>query len=116
MILIRTASLFCLLATFAAAQEAGFIHLEDTIIRKTAKFKVEPEYPAAARQFRISGEIVAEITIGEDGKVDNVEFVRGNQFFKASVVSALKKWVFPPFNNNGKPARVKSLMTFVFKM
>ena len=46
--------------------------LAPTPFARPRSFKQEPEYPAAARQFRVGGEVVAEFTVGVDGKVENI--------------------------------------------
>ena len=85
-------------------------------IREAAKFHVEPEYPAIARQFRLSGEVVADFTVGLDGKVENVEVTKGSPLLNSAVISALKRWTFSPFNLDGHPTKVKSTLTFAFKL
>jgi TonB family protein len=84
--------------------------------RHAVKYKVEPEYPATARQFHISGEVVAQFTVGTDGKVESVDDAKGNLVLAQAVKSALRKWVFTPFQANGKAVRVRSSMTFEFKL
>ena len=84
-------------------------------IREYARFRLEPEYPAAARQFRVSGEVVADFTVGLDGKVEQVTIARGSPMFNAAVITAVKRWSFNPFVQDGHPTRAKSSLTFVFK-
>ena len=85
-------------------------------IREVALFKQEPEYPAAARQFRISAEVVAQFTVGLDGKVENVAITKGHPMFNTAVVNAVKRWSFPPFMVDGHARKVKSTLTFDFKL
>jgi TonB family protein len=85
-------------------------------IRAAAIFKQEPEYPAAARQFRLSGEVVAEFTVGLDGKVENVVTSKGCPLLTEAVNRALRKWSFSPFIVDGRPRKVKSTLTFDFHL
>lgn len=85
-------------------------------IREAARFKQEPEYPAAARQFRLSGQVVAEFTVGLDGKVENISVTKGNPLFSDAVTRAVRKWSFSPFLVDGRPRRVKSTLTFNFQL
>ena len=112
---LATAGLLIVLGTLCLGQSAPVV-LSDKAVREAAKFHVEPEYPAAARQFRVSGEVIAEMTVGLDGKVESVTIAKGNPLLSASVVAALKKWTFAPFNVDGHPSRVKSTLTFAFKL
>ncbi len=92
------------------------IFVDSHAIRQAAVFKQEPEYPAAARQFRLSGDVVAEFTVGVDGKVENVTTNKGCPLLTESVNRALKKWTFSPFLVDGRPRRVKSTLTFNFHL
>jgi TonB family protein len=92
------------------------IVLSGHAIREAAVFRQEPEYPAAARQFRLSGEVVAEFTIGLDGKVENVAITKGRPILNDAVIRAVRKWSFSPFVVDGHPRKVKSTLTFDFQL
>ena len=85
-------------------------------IRQAALFKQEPEYPAAARQFRLSGEVVVEFTVGLDGKVEALAVTKGQPLLNDAVVRAVRKWSFAPFMVEGHPRRVKSTLSFNFQL
>ena len=110
----------CSCTVAAAESPAGAedkpLTISDSAVRGAARFRVEPEYPATARQFHLSGEVLAELTVGVDGKVENVAVTKCNPLLSAAVVAALKKWTFNPFSVDGHPTRVKSTMTFAFKL
>ena len=80
------------------------------------KFKVEPEYPATARQFHIAGEVITHVTVGQDGKVESIDDAKGNLILQASVKTVLRKWMFSPYVFEGKPTRFKTSLTFGFRM
>lgn len=92
------------------------IVISSSAAREAARIHLEPEYPAAARQFRLSGEVQAEVTIGLDGKVEHVAVSKGNAILNSAVASAVKKWTFAPFSVDGRPTRAKSTLTFSFKL
>jgi len=56
--------------------------------------RVEPVYPALARQARISGIVSLTIVIGTDGRVSNIKVVRGHPLLVQSALDAVKQWVF----------------------
>jgi TonB family protein len=85
-------------------------------IRAAALIHQEPEYPATARQFRMSGEVVAEFVVGVDGKVENVSITKGSPILSDAVVRALRKWSFSPFKVDGRVRRVKSTLSFNFQL
>lgn len=92
------------------------IVISSSAAREAARIHLEPEYPAAARQFRLSGDVQAEVTIGLDGKVEHVAVSKGNAILNSAVASAVKKWTFAPFSVDGRPTRAKSTLTFSFKL
>jgi TonB family protein len=92
------------------------IVLTPRAIRDAALFKQEPEYPAAARQFRLGGEVLVEVTVGVDGKVENIAVTRGQPLLTDAVIRAVKKWSFAPFMVDGRPRRVKSSLLFNFQL
>lgn len=85
-------------------------------IREAAVTRAEPEYPAAARQFRLSGEVVAEFTVGVDGKIESVAVTKGSPIFSDSVIKALRRWSFSPIKVDGRVRRVKSTLKFQFQL
>lgn len=106
-----------MLAALAVAQQdekATFV--SESAARQHIKVKVDPEYPATARQFRIAGDVIARITIGTDGKVETVDETNGNMLLQASVKTVLRKWVFMPYVVEGKAVRVKTSLSFNFRL
>ena len=53
-------------------------------------------YPPLARQTRISGTVVAKVSVANEGRVDKVEIVSGHPLLQQTVVDNLKKWTFSP--------------------
>src|SRR5277367_5760643 len=90
--------------------------LSSSAIRKAAVFRLEPEYPPAARQFRLSGEVVVDLIVGVDGKVETVEVTKGRPILNDAVIRAVRKWSFSPFVMEGRVRRVKSTLSFNFAL
>jgi protein TonB len=84
--------------------------------RKAAVVKPAPEYPSAAQQLRISGRVELEAIVTEDGSVEEVRPVRGNPLLTKAGATALKKWRFTAFQEDGKPARALVSISFDFKI
>jgi TonB family protein len=100
----------------AIAQSDKPMRVTEPVARQSVKYRVDPEYPATARQFKIAGDVIARITIGTDGKVESIDEATGNQLLKTSATSALRKWIFLPFARDGKPVRVQTSITFQFHL
>jgi|SRR5579871_97680 len=78
--------------------------------------KVDPMYPLQARTQRISGTVVLEITIGEDGTVFNVKKISGESVLVASAIQAVRQWRYSPVLLNGKAVQAQRQVSVVFKL
>ena len=78
--------------------------------------KVQPEYPAMARQLRIQGVVELEVVVAESGVVENVTIVSGNPVLTKASAEAAKKWKFKPFESGGKPTKAQASISFTFTL
>lgn len=76
--------------------------------------KVMPIYPLTARQLNLSGEVVVEITISEDGRVIAAAAMSGPFRLREPAETAARKWIFKPTMLNGLPVQTRGALTFVF--
>ncbi|MCL6545735.1 MAG: energy transducer TonB [Bryobacteraceae bacterium] len=115
----KTSTLLAILSLavfgFAARSEAQ-VRLSDAQAKQAAVVKVVPEYPAMARQMRLSGRVELEATIDTEGNVEKVQVVSGNPLLSSAAVTALKKWKFNPVMEEGKPVRATASVVFDFKL
>jgi protein TonB len=82
---------------------------------KSAVTKPSPEYSAVARQMKVTGHVEVEATVGTDGSVEAVKVLTGNPLLTGSTVTAVKKWKFTPFTQNGEPSKALAILGFDFK-
>jgi protein TonB len=109
-------ALFAILAVgFSTAQEAIKKVSKAEALQATTS-KVQPEYPAIARQFKVEGVVELEAVVAETGKVEKVNIVSGNAMLTRAGAEALKRWTFTPFTEDGKPVRTLAPISFTFKM
>ena len=76
--------------------------------------RVEPEYPAIAREARIEGTVILEATTDVYGRVMNVRVLRSVQFLDEAAVEAVRQWVYEPLVLNGRPRPVTFTVTVRF--
>ena len=76
--------------------------------------KVQPEFPALARQLKISGAVELDVVIGESGSVESVTPISGNPVLTRPAVDAMKKWKFKPFQKDGAAVRAQAEMKITF--
>jgi len=76
--------------------------------------EVRPEYPPTAKKMKATGTVEVEITISEAGLVIQAKAISGHLALRSAAVEAARNWIFKPAKLNGKPVKVKSVLTFVF--
>jgi TonB family protein len=83
---------------------------EATLIRR-----VQPVYPQAARNQRVEGAVVLEVTIGEDGTPHDLKVISGLPVLAQAATTAVQQWRYRPSRLNGKPVAVQKQITIIFK-
>lgn len=63
--------------------------------------RVEPEYPALAREARIQGIVRLEILVGTDGAVRSVRVISGHPLLVDAATSAVNQWRYKPMRWKG---------------
>ena len=97
--------------------EEPLMRVSEPEARRAAVKKVEPEYPAMARQVRLSGRVQVDVLIDAAGNVEKVNILRGNVLLSNSAANALKRWKFTPFTGAGaKPTKAIASLTFDFQL
>jgi len=76
------------------------------------------QYPAAARENNISGRVIVNFIVSEDGSISDVTIVRGigggcDEEAKR-VVAGMPKW--KPGKQNGRPVKVRFTLPILFKL
>jgi protein TonB len=77
---------------------------------------VAPQYPAIARSAGVSGVVVLEAMIREDGSVSDVKVLRSVPLLDAPAVEAVRQWRFTPTLLNGAPVQVIMTVTVSFTL
>jgi len=78
--------------------------------------RVEPVYPALARQNRVQGVVQLEGIIGTDGHLREVRVLSGHPFLAKAALEAVSQWVYEPTHLGGKPVEVIAPITVTFKL
>ncbi len=78
--------------------------------------RVQPEYPALARQARIEGSVVLRALISRDGKIENLQVVSGHPMLVPSAVEAVRQWRYRPYYLNNEPVEVETQVTVNFTL
>ena len=67
---------------------------------------VKPIYPEIARKAGLSGRVFVRFKVGKDGRVSNVQILKGPEIFREAAIVAVSKFVFKPAMQNDKPVAV----------
>ncbi len=76
--------------------------------------RVEPDYPALAREARIEGIVILEATTDVYGRVVNVRVLRPVPWLDEAAIAAVRQWVYEPLVINGRPRPVTFTVTVRF--
>jgi len=78
--------------------------------------RVQPEYPAMARQIRLQGAVHLEAVIGKDGNIRSVKQISGDPTLGKAAVTAVRQWQYKPYILDGDPVEVQTEITVDFKL
>jgi protein TonB len=78
--------------------------------------RVEPVYPALARQMRISGVVELQGVIGTDGRIHELKVLSGHPMLVKAAVDAVSQWIYAPTILNGQAVEVAAPITVNFKL
>lgn len=77
---------------------------------------LRPEYTSEARRAGAEGMVIVRLTIGEDGRVKNVQVVRGLATMTDEVVRVVSAWRFAPLIYQGRAQSYYRTFPFRFQM
>jgi len=77
--------------------------------------RVNPSYPAVARQAHISGDVLLQAVIGKDGSIQHLKVLHGQPLLVQSALTAVKQWRYRPYLLNGNPVEIETQIMVQFK-
>jgi TonB family protein len=103
-------------ASAQAGESSQPIRKSGGVLQESAVRKAQPLYPPLAKAARVSGAVVVEITVDEEGDVISARAVSGHPLMKDCAVAAARGWKFKPTSLSGTPVKVIGTITFNFTM
>jgi protein TonB len=70
--------------------------------------RVQPDYPALARQVRVQGQVVLRAMISREGAIEDLQVVSGHPMLVRAAVEAVRQWRYRPYELNGEPVEVET--------
>ncbi|MGH9503717.1 MAG: energy transducer TonB [Terriglobales bacterium] len=77
-------------------------------------YRVQPDYPALARQVRVQGRVVLRAMISREGSIENLQVLSGHPMLVQAAVDAVRQWRYRPYVLNGEPVEVETEVTVKF--
>ncbi|HSB08371.1 MAG TPA: TonB family protein [Blastocatellia bacterium] len=111
---------FCLVpiaraqATQDKPEPPKIIRKSGGVLQGSATRRVEPAYPPLAKAARLSGSVVVEVTVDEEGNVISARAISGHPLLKDPAVGAARGWKFEPTLLQGTAVKVIGTITFNF--
>jgi TonB family protein len=83
-------------------------------LNNSVRKRIEPVYPAEAKEQGVKGAVVVEVSLDEKGNVLNAHALIGHSLLREAAVEAVKKWKFKQARIWGKPIKVNGTVTVYF--
>jgi protein TonB len=87
-------------------------HIDPALLTR----RVEPVFPALARQLRKNGRVELHAVIAMDGSVQSLEVVSGDPLFVNSSLEAVRQWHYKPTYLNGQPVEIDTYITVIYTL
>ena len=78
--------------------------------------RVEPIYPALARQIHKEGQVELRAIIATDGTIQSLQVVSGDALFLNSAKDAVTQWRYRPTVLNGLPVEIETYITVIYTL
>jgi len=101
--------------TVSAQTEKPQAQVPAEVMQRLLLHRVEPVYPAEARQQNLQGVVALSIVVGRDGSVLSMRALNGPDVLARAAMDALRWWKFAPYRLNGEPAAVETTVAVEFK-
>jgi protein TonB len=87
-------------------------HLEPAML----VHRVEPEYPALAKQIHREGQVELRAVIATDGSIQSLQVVSGDPLFLRSATDAVSQWRYRATVLNGQPVEIETYITVIYTL
>jgi TonB family protein len=75
-----------------------------------------PAYPVAAKAAGIEGKVVLKGVVGTDGKMRDLQVIKGPNELRQAAIDQVMRWVYHPYTHNGAFVEVATTVTVIFAM
>jgi len=86
------------------------------VLQGLATRKVQPSYPAVAKDAGAKGAVQVQVHISETGEVLEAAVVSGHPLLRDAALQAARQWRFKPTEVGGKAVKTQGILTFNFTL
>jgi TonB family protein len=94
----------------------GGVRVDPDEEQKRLSHAVAPEYPDAARQAGIEGEVTMRVVVGPDGAVNGIKLLIGDPALARAAMESVAQWRYVPALLDGWPVSVVTTVTVAFRL
>jgi protein TonB len=102
-----------------AVQVGELVEMGRGVVAPEAIYNPRPNYPPAAERQRISGVVLLDVLVDENGAVQDVKLVRGIKpdfGLDAAAAAAVRTWRYKPATKNGVRVKIRMSVAVTFKL
>jgi TonB family protein len=103
-------------AAHPAEPPAKTVRRSPGVMTGSAVKRVDPVYPPAAREARLTGVVAVEVTISDQGNVTSARALSGPALLQNAAVLAARAWKFKASTLGGVPVTTTTTIIFNFKL
>ena len=100
----------------AAKPASGPVRRGGNVSAANLIYKVQPVYPPLAKQVHVQGSVEFLATIATDGRIEDLQLVRGHPLLVNAAREAVLQWRYRPTLLNGVPVEVITEITVNFTL
>jgi TonB family protein len=100
----------------SVAGEVGRILVGGNVAAAKLINRVQPIYPALARQTGIQGVVKLHAILGKDGTVQQLQVISGHPLLAQAALDAVRQWIYQPTLLKGKPVEVDTEIDVYFQL
>jgi protein TonB len=93
-------------------QRLHMTHLEPAMLTQ----RIQPVYPALARQIHREGQVELRAVISIDGTIQSLQVVSGDPLFLQSALDAVRQWRYRATVLNGQPVEIDTFITVIYSL
>ncbi len=95
---------------------SGPIRVGGIVAEANVIHRVQPVYPALAKSARVHGAVEFTAVISKEGRVENLQLVRGHPLLVNAARDAILQWQYRPTMLNGQAVEVLTTITVNFTL